>query len=181
MSKKYSVKAEILKKVTHNDTLRFIFPVLNAHGLKDDDLIIEELIGVYLTDANKPDLKDSLLIRCNPSNTAGYSIVDAKITSLDDFRGDYDKGDSIVYILDISKYKDEINLIKQGKFSELPDSYKQLIVDFWGLKDLTDPLSGVLWKTEVGEKHFKQLSEEIQKLTSESELWPIPDMEYETL
>jgi hypothetical protein len=166
-----------------NDTLRFILPALNFYGLTDKDILIEGLQGVYIKTLINPELDNNLLIKYRPSKAIEYAKIDSSMTLLESFRGDFDVDESIVYIIDLNPmFTKELNLILEGRYSELSDNYKQLIANFWGLKeDKEDPLSSVLWKTEAGEQLFNQFPENIQKLSASNEFWPRPVMEDESL
>lgn len=180
----YSEKTQVLRDLEiNNDTLRFLLPVLYEYGLTDTEFLIEELQGIFLFDKNKADLGKNLFIKYKPSKSDRYAKIDAKITSLEGFKKDYDMDDCIMYVIDIeSKFGPELEIFEKGLFSEFSEEHKNRIKNFWGLgEDSQDPLTGVLYHTEIGEKYFKTLPEELQKLTAENELWPIPNMEYETV
>lgn len=180
MSNKIQVLKDMEKK---NSTLRFIVPLLNAYGLVDNDVIIDGLQGAFIKDANKLELDTHLLIKYKPTKSEEYVKIDTSMTLLEAFRGDYDIDDSIVYIIEIYPTFDKaIKLIMDGKYSQLNEEYKRLIANFWNLNDnREDPLSAVLWKTKAGEKLFKALPEELQKLSANNEFWPAPVMENESL
>lgn len=177
-------KTQVLKDLkSNNDTLKFLLPVLSAHGIIDEDILIEGFKGVYLQDANRSDLNDFLLIRYKPSKSDEYANIDAKIGLLGGFRGDYDVNDDIVYIVDIKDaFEDVLKKFKAGEYSQFSTEHKQRVAKFWQLSDdANDPLSGVLYKTPVGEEQYQRLPLEIQNLTAENELWPIPVIVDETI
>lgn len=177
-------KIQILKDLrVNNDTLRFLLPVLTAHGIVDNDILIEGFRGVYLQDENNLDLGDNLFIRYTPLKTEEYANIDAKITALEGYTADYDMGDDIVYVIDIKEsFENVLKTFKAGEYSQFSAAHKQRIAEFWQLAEgANDPLSGVIHQTEVGKEQFQKLPEEIQKLTAENELWPRPHMADETL
>ncbi len=179
-----SNKTQVIKDLKNtNDTLRFIVPLLNSYGLTDNDIIIEGLQGTFIKDLNNPELDTHLLIKYKPMKSDSYAKIDSRMSLLEAFRGDYDVDDSIVYIIEIYPTFDKaINLIMEGKYSQLDNNYKRLITNFWGLSDdRTDPLSAVLWKTEAGEELFKQFPDKLQKLSANNEFWPIPNIGNESL
>lgn len=177
-------KTQVLKNLErNNDTLKFLLPLLSAHGLTDDDFLIEGFRGVYLKDSNNVDLGDNLFIRYKPSKDERYVLIDAKITALGGYTADYDLGEDIVYVIDIKDYfEDVLKKFKAGEYSQFSQNHKTRITNFWQLAEgANDPLSGVIYQTEVGKEQFKKLPEEIQKLSAENELWPQPVIADETM
>ncbi len=177
-------KTQVLKNLErNNDTLKFLLPILSAHGLTEDDFLIEGFRGVYLQDEYNLDLGDNLFIRYKPSKTESYASIDAKITALGGFTADYDRDEDVVYVIDIKDaFEDVLKNFKAGEYSQFSKEHKERIINFWQLAEgANDPLSGVIYQTEVGKEQFKKLPEEIQKLSAENELWPIPRITDETM
>lgn len=180
----FNKKTQVIRDLeVNNDTLRFVLPVLNSQGLIDDDLVVEGLRGVFLKDSNKPELGVNLFLKYKPSKSEEYVKADDKITALGGYVADYDEDDCIVYVIEIKEaFESVLKSFESGEFSQFSDEHKERIANFWQLDDTkTDPLSGVIFQTEVGKEQYKTLPEELQKLSAENELWPVPDMVTESM
>ena len=131
-----------IKEVKKNYTFRFLFPMI---PLKDKDLVTEQYRSIHL---GTGEYEDKLVVTYLPSNDIEFAEVDTKIGTVANLNTDKDLEDGrIAYVFDIpEKYKGEIELFKQGKYSEFSIDYKTQLLDFWGLNREDDPFYGILYK-----------------------------------
>lgn len=170
------------------DTLRFITPILLEYELTGDHIVTDNFKGAYLgTESDEEgELPNRLLLRYSPDKSDDFKSLDEKITSLPIALRDYDLKDDIVYVLDIENGS-KLKLIENfyyGRYSQFDDKYKEDIIKFWGLEDDNgeDHITGILYKTEKGEQAYNEFfTEEMKENTADNELWPVPNMEHESL
>ena len=94
------------------------------------------------------------------------------------FNTDIDLKDGrIAYIFDTDD-STNISLFKQGRYSEFTEDFKNNLMHFWNL-EINDPFHGILYKTEIGEQYYKDLSKNYRNNTAKGEYYPKPDMEKE--
>lgn len=87
----------------------------------------------------------------------------------------------IGYVISIpERFKEDVQLFLEGKYSQFSDELKQNILSFWTLENNNDnELYGVLYKTESGKKYGENSKEEGDEF-AEGEYWmkPDPKLEY---
>ena len=167
-----------LEEIKKNNTFRFLFPIMYSKGINDYTFLKDEFESIYLhKDENK------LVLVYKPTNTESFSSLDKQLVDLKHFNTDIDTKDGrIAYIYDIpAKYGHEVEMFKQGLYSQFSDNYKQKILDFWGLTEGEDEMYGILVKNDIGKKVFNELNKKLQNNTAEGEYYPKPNMDEEYL
>ena len=167
-----------LQEVKKNNTFRFLFPIMYDKDVNDYTFLKDEFEGIYLhKDENK------LILLYRPTNTESFSNLDKQLVDLKHFDTDIDTKDGrIAYLYDIpAKYSHEIEMFKQGLYSQFSENYRQQILDFWGLTEGNDPLYGILVKNEIGKETFDEFTQTIKDNTAEGEYYPKPNMDEEYL
>jgi len=172
---------------SQNNTLRFLTPLIYENGINSDNTVTEPFIGAYIKDKNTDKCDDKLLLVYNFNGESDKSVdkVNNTLIKSKHFEDIYTKSDNrTVYIFDIPENKQPIlKLFKEGKYTKFPSLYKTNVMKFWNLEEGDDMFTYILYGVDENQmdKNVTELTEEEQKNTIEKELWPVPDMELETL
>ena len=161
------------RKVEKTQATRFMLPLVSAHsGEQFPSYLKDGFENCYLYSEDK-----IILV---------YTITD-DIKNLDEnfsknklFVDSIDIGNEqkVGYIFNIpEEYKNDMELFKEGKYSEFSDDYKQLILKFWDIAGSYNVFQGILYKTQQGKEYYEQ--ENNSKETAEGEYWPKPNIEKE--
>jgi hypothetical protein len=166
-----------IKEITKNSSFRFLFPMI---PLKDKDLVTEQFRTIHL---GTGEYEDKLIITYLPAQDTEFNELDSKIGEIKTLIKDQDLNDGrIAYIFNIpDKYEKEIQLFKEGKYSEFSIDYKDQLLNFWGLNREDDPFYGILYKTKVGKQYYEDLSKKHRDNTAEEEYYPKPNMDNEII
>ena len=108
--------------------------------------------------------------------------LDAKLKQLPCFLDSQHKKGKYIYIYSIpDEYIDDINLFKQGKYSQMSEIYKQKILSCnisASVKDVsTTKLYKILHKHPSLKKYWEELIGD--NLPTDTEVWSIPDLKRE--
>lgn len=162
----------------------YIFPML-AEELIDPKI---NLVNVYLNDANKPEIKDRILLLYEFTPDIEFLRFEEEVKWSLYYDGKYDLNDDyVVMMFRIPEYhKKDYDLIMQGKYSEISEDYKHKIINFHNLPDFSQ-VTGVLYRKEFAYKIMeKKINEGLPeaywtRIPRDLEASSIMDIEKETL
>lgn len=162
------------RQVPKSKATNFVLPLLLEDG-KDATLFVKQgFENCYLYD------NDQIIVVYDI--TKDNADLDEKLKDHKLFveSKDVNDGNKIGYIFNIpEEYTDSIDLIMQGKYTQISDDLKQAILTFWGLDSSDNYLHGILYGTKSGKEYYdKELSDK-QPETAENEYFPIPDSDVE--
>lgn len=133
--------------VRQNKAYIYILPMLFNTRY---DVLIEELVNVYIRDINISDLDNNIfLVYRNNENNINLLNLYNKLKNHKNFILDYDYGNKYkVFVFDVPEnYKTDYNLFLKGKYSSFSDKYKKHISNFHFLRH-QDSVMDVLYKRE---------------------------------
>ena len=115
----------------NNQSLKFLLPLVSTQLPKF--YLREDFVGAYIGDVNKPEYDGKLLLVYKYPWTREFSRFDIKIGEHLNFLTGYDyvKEQLVVFVFDLTEFRDDLELILDGKYSKISAENKLKISKFW--------------------------------------------------
>ena len=183
-----------MSKVKFTKTATFLFPLLeipkdlftcNVKNVFGKQLFTNRFINAYLLDEDISSYKeDCVFLVLRNYRDVDFDAFYTTMCGFPNYKDDYEKNNSLVMVFSISKeLKPDYDLIVKGKYSEVSKEAKKLILGnyFFDGKPFTLPL--VLNKAHALKESWEERLSSPNSAANlyDQEVWPIIDMEAETL
>jgi hypothetical protein len=116
----------------NNQSVKFVLPL--ATRINANTLFTKEFKGAFIGDVERPQWDGKLLLIYEYPGTIESSKLDAKICREDLYTTSYDYTDQrlVVYVLELPDlYKEDLDLILDGKYNKISPEAKLMITKFW--------------------------------------------------
>lgn len=180
--------------VKYNKTATFLFPLLEIpKKLFTCDVRFpwgrlrfdQRFLNAFMTDAGISKYKENhIFVACRNYRDVHFDGFYNALQSFPNYVDDYEKNGLLVMVYTIPEHNmEDYLLLVNGKYSEIKESTKQLILanNFFSGPPHTIPL--ILYKTEMLKKHWETvLSNEGSEVDlGDQEVWPIIDQSCQVL
>jgi len=162
------------RQVPKSKSTNFILPLLMEKGMDADFFIKKGFENCYIYKENKLIVVYSM--------DKDNSNLDEQLKKHNNYIESIDINDNnkIGYIFNIPKEnREDVNLILQGKYSQINNDAKQNILSFWGLTESNNYFHGILYANEKGKEYYDKELSKLEITTAENEYFPIPNPDIE--
>lgn len=164
----------------NNQSLKFVLPLVTTNI--PSFYLREDFVGCFIGDVERPEFDGKLLLVYNYPWTREFAKFDSKISEQRNYITSYDYVDKgvTVFVLELINADNDLELILEGKYSEISPENKLRISKFWYSYSGSSLAEQVMNKENYMMKQYWTRSQRNREdYCAPGECWFIPDLEKE--